>query len=102
MDIRHIDIDWTPELERPVLIAGFTGWNDAADAASVAVVTSPLHTHRACAAFEKVGFIVSCVPSESRSVALRNPRLATDRLRAFQLWLYELAGLTLYRARGWI
>ena len=37
MDIRHIDIDWTPELERPSLIAGFTGWNDAADAASVAV-----------------------------------------------------------------
>ncbi len=37
MDIRHIDIDWMPELERPVLIAGFTGWNDAADAASVAV-----------------------------------------------------------------
>src|ERR687883_2024500 len=37
MDIRHINIDWWPELERPVLIAGFTGWNDAADAASVAV-----------------------------------------------------------------
>src|SRR5215218_2444655 len=37
MDIRHIDIDYRPELERPVLIAGFTGWNDAADAASVAV-----------------------------------------------------------------
>src|SRR5919202_668752 len=37
MDIRHIDIDFRPELERPVLIAGFTGWNDAADAASVAV-----------------------------------------------------------------
>src|ERR671918_382337 len=39
MDIRHINIDWRPELERPVLIAGFTGWNDAADAASVAVGT---------------------------------------------------------------
>ena len=39
MDIRHITIDWKPELERPVLIAGFTGWNDAADAASVAVGT---------------------------------------------------------------
>jgi len=39
MDIRHINIDWKPELERPVLIAGFTGWNDAADAASVAVGT---------------------------------------------------------------
>src|SRR5215210_7897022 len=37
MDIRHINIDRRPELERPVLIAGFTGWNDAADAASVAV-----------------------------------------------------------------
>src|SRR5919112_1403713 len=37
MDIPHIDIDWRPELERPVLIAGFMGWNDAADAASVAV-----------------------------------------------------------------
>jgi PAC2 family protein len=39
MDIRHINIDWRPELERPVLIAGFTGWNDAADAASVVVGT---------------------------------------------------------------
>ena len=28
-----------PELERPVLIAGFTGWNDAAEAASLAVST---------------------------------------------------------------
>jgi hypothetical protein len=28
-----------PELERPVLIAGFTGWNDAAEAASRAVGT---------------------------------------------------------------
>ena len=28
-----------PELERPVLIAGFTGWNDAAEAASLAVRT---------------------------------------------------------------
>jgi proteasome assembly chaperone (PAC2) family protein len=37
MDIRHINIEHEPELERPVLIAGFTGWNDAADAASVAV-----------------------------------------------------------------
>ena len=37
MDIKHIYIDFGPELERPVLIAGFAGWNDAADAASVAV-----------------------------------------------------------------
>src|SRR5215218_2112610 len=37
MDNRYINLEWRPELERTVLIAGFTGWNDAADAASVAV-----------------------------------------------------------------
>jgi proteasome assembly chaperone (PAC2) family protein len=37
MENRHIDMQWRPELERPVLIAGFTGWNDAAEAASMVV-----------------------------------------------------------------
>ena len=72
------------------------------DIGSVAVVTSPLHTYRACATFEKVGFTVTCVPSESRDVALASMRQATDRVSALQLWLYELAGLTLYRLRRWI
>ncbi len=39
MDNKYIKIEWWPELERPVLIAGFTGWNDAAEAASVSVAT---------------------------------------------------------------
>jgi len=39
MDNKYINLEWRPELERPILIAGFTGWNDAADAASVAVDT---------------------------------------------------------------
>jgi proteasome assembly chaperone (PAC2) family protein len=39
MDDRYVTLEWRPELERPVLIAGFTGWNDAAEAASVAVDT---------------------------------------------------------------
>jgi uncharacterized SAM-binding protein YcdF (DUF218 family) len=69
---------------------------------SVAVVTSPMHSYRACATFEKVGFIVTCVPSESRDVALGSLRAPTDRVRAFQQWLYELAGLAKYRARRWI
>ncbi len=30
-------MEWRPELDRPVLIAGFTGWNDAAEAASMVV-----------------------------------------------------------------
>ncbi len=37
MDNRYVNLEWRPELERPVLIAAFTGWNDAADAASVAL-----------------------------------------------------------------
>ena len=37
MDNRYINLEWRPELERPVLIAAFTGWNDAAEAASVAL-----------------------------------------------------------------
>src|SRR3712207_6371026 len=36
---RYVDIERRPQLERPVLIAGFTGWNDAAEAASLALNT---------------------------------------------------------------
>jgi proteasome assembly chaperone (PAC2) family protein len=39
MDNAYINLEWRPELERPILIAGFTGWNDAAEAASSAVAT---------------------------------------------------------------
>ncbi len=35
----YISLERRPELERPILIAGFTGWNDAAEAASLAVST---------------------------------------------------------------
>ncbi|CAA9451434.1 MAG: PFIG00823557: AC2 (Proteasome assembly chaperone) family [uncultured Rubrobacteraceae bacterium] len=35
----YINLERRPELERPILIAGFTGWNDAAEAASLAVST---------------------------------------------------------------
>ena len=39
MDERYIRLERLPELKQPVLIAGFTGWNDAAGAASLAVST---------------------------------------------------------------
>lgn len=39
MENEHINMDWRPELEQPVLIAAFTGWNDAAEAASVSLNT---------------------------------------------------------------
>jgi len=39
MDERYIRLERRPQLGRPVLVAGFTGWNDAAEAASLAVST---------------------------------------------------------------
>jgi PAC2 family protein len=39
MDNRYVHLEGRPELERPVLISAFTGWNDAAEAASVALGT---------------------------------------------------------------
>ncbi|MDQ3833438.1 MAG: PAC2 family protein, partial [Actinomycetota bacterium] len=39
MENEHINMEWRPELERPVLVAAFTGWNDAAEAASVSLNT---------------------------------------------------------------
>ncbi|MGB3633442.1 MAG: PAC2 family protein [Rubrobacteraceae bacterium] len=39
MDNKFINVEWLPELERPILIAGFTGWNDAAEAASTSIST---------------------------------------------------------------
>jgi proteasome assembly chaperone (PAC2) family protein len=39
MDNRYVNLERRPELDRPVLIAAFTGWNDAAEAASVASAT---------------------------------------------------------------
>ena len=39
MDNRYVTLQWRPELERPVLISAFTGWNDAAEAASVTLDT---------------------------------------------------------------
>lgn len=69
---------------------------------AVIVVTSPLHTSRACATFEKVGLRVSCVPSESRDFAARALRGPRDRLTAFRHWLYETAARGKYRWKGWI
>jgi uncharacterized SAM-binding protein YcdF (DUF218 family) len=66
------------------------------------VVTSPVHTRRACAAFERVGLSIICVPSVSRDVALYALEHRVDRLRAFQLWLYEMIASWKYRANGWI
>lgn len=68
----------------------------------VALVTSPLHSVRACAVFEKVGVAVMCVPAIARDLAVHSLNSAADRLRAFQLWLYERLAGAEYRRRGWL
>jgi uncharacterized SAM-binding protein YcdF (DUF218 family) len=68
----------------------------------VAVVTSPLHTRRACATFEGAGFSVICRASRERDHVTNPPLGAHDRLAALRAYGYELAGALKYRARGWL
>src|SRR3954465_5384056 len=75
---------------------------EARNAKNVAVVTSPLHTRRACATFEQVGFVVTCVPAISRVYSLTGADNGGDRLTLFREWLYERAAWFEYRARGWV
>ena len=69
---------------------------------SIALVTSPLHTRRACATFEAVGFRVTCVPATVRDSGLSPESSAEDRLRSFRSWLYELFATASYKSNGWI
>jgi uncharacterized SAM-binding protein YcdF (DUF218 family) len=69
---------------------------------AIALVSSPLHSRRACATFEAVGFRVICVPARIRQSGLDPHSIPEDRFRAFRLWLYERFATDTYRSRGWI
>lgn len=68
----------------------------------VALVTSPMHTRRACETFEGVGLAVECRPAAGRDYSVRIMRNAENRRLAVQDVLYETAANLLYRSRGWI
>jgi uncharacterized SAM-binding protein YcdF (DUF218 family) len=85
----------TEALRMKTIARGY-GWQ------TMAVVTSPLHTRRACATFEAVGFRVVCVPATVRGSGLIPGSIAEDRLRDFRSWLYETFATDSYRRRGWI
>lgn len=69
---------------------------------SITLVTSPLHTRRACAAFERVGFRVTCVAAPMRGYSVTHANSPLDRLKLFREWLYEQAAWREYRWRGWV
>jgi uncharacterized SAM-binding protein YcdF (DUF218 family) len=69
---------------------------------TVVVVTSPMHTRRACATFEGVGLRVICVPAAERRDVTRHPGTSVDRLASFRDYLYERLGMVKYRAKGWL
>lgn len=73
-----------------------------ASSRTIAVVTSPLHTRRACAVFEGVGFHVVCVPSTERMYSLYAFSGVRSRLIAVADWTYERLGMIEYRMRGWV
>ena len=69
----------------------------------IAVVASRMHTHRACSAFEAVGFDVTCVPARTRIPTGLSPGSWPQyRLAAFGDWVYEVASTAKYQWHGWL
>lgn len=66
------------------------------------VVTSPTHTRRACAAFEREGLSVVCVPAVETRFDLDRLAYPGDRVKAFGAVMHERLGLWLYQRRGWL
>lgn len=73
-----------------------------AGARRIVLVTSPMHTRRACAVFEAAGFDVYCRASRERDYATNPPEGKRDRLAALRAFGYEQMGMIKYRLRGWL
>ena len=68
----------------------------------VLVVTSPIHSRRASAAFEKEGVTVVSTPSMESRFDLDNLDTSVDRLTAFGSVIHERLGIWVYARRGWL
>jgi hypothetical protein len=66
----------------------------------VAVVTSPTHSRRACAAVEETGLTVTCVVAPARAWTWP-PRTTGDRRVLMQHLTYETLAWAQYRLTGW-
>jgi uncharacterized SAM-binding protein YcdF (DUF218 family) len=72
------------------------GWKE------ILLVTSPTHTRRAAATFEKTGLRVRVLPSAETEYDLRRLDTPGDRIPAFHDWIKETVGWNVYRRRGWL
>lgn len=68
----------------------------------VVLVSSPLHTRRACRTFEVAGLAVVCAPADARDYSLTRLGGVHARMNAFRDVMYETAATSLYALRGWI
>ena len=66
----------------------------------VVVVTSPMHSRRACATVEGMGLAVTCVVAPWRPAAWP-ARTAGDRIFVMQRLVYETLAWAQYRLSGW-
>lgn len=68
----------------------------------VLLVTSPTHSRRAAAAFEREGLEVVSSPATETRFDLERLSEPDERLFAFGTLLHERVGIQVYRWRGWI
>jgi uncharacterized SAM-binding protein YcdF (DUF218 family) len=66
------------------------------------LVTAPIHSRRAGAAFEKEGMKVISSPAVQTRFDLERLHYFDDRTLAFRSLIHEWVGLWVYRLRGWI
>ncbi len=67
----------------------------------ILLVTSPTHSRRALATFQKAGLDAIPEPCRETRYDLEDPVLPQDRLNAFADAIHEIVGLRVYRLRGW-
>lgn len=98
VEVLFIDSVFTTRTEalRMRAVAWPRGWK------KIAVVTAPMHSRRACATFEAVGFSVVCAPAPSREHLVPGALAAEDRLATFRAWIYEKFAAATYKSNGWI
>ncbi len=96
---RHLIVDSVrttrDEAVQVAALARREGWQH------LVVVTSPMHTRRACATFRHVGLSITCSASPSRGVAVHTLRNPGERWRALSPWLHEVVGWRWYGVKGW-